>query len=79
MGRSLFWKLLRAVLILPVPVLGLFPLLILWLLDRPALPAALRGPLHPGFRLGLILLVLLGTLIILTEGSAVAPFIYALF
>jgi len=26
-----------------------------------------------------ILLVLLGTLIILTEGSAVAPFIYALF
>jgi len=26
-----------------------------------------------------ILLVLLGTLIVLTEGSAVAPFIYALF
>ena len=26
-----------------------------------------------------VLLVLLGTLIILTEGSAVAPFIYALF
>jgi hypothetical protein len=27
----------------------------------------------------IVLLVLLGTLIILTEGSAVAPFIYALF